>query len=133
MQSLLNRFIKNPHQLFLADGLGAFLTASFMFLLLAPFEAFFGMPSCIVYLLGGIAIAFFIFSLSCYFLKPQNSKFLLQLIAVANLLYSITTISICVIYYPKLTIWGLFYFSLELLVIGWVICIEMLVIRKIKF
>jgi predicted membrane-bound spermidine synthase len=133
MQSLINTFKQNPQKLFLADGLGAVLTALLLAFVLAPFENIFGMPSNIIYILAAVACVLIIYSFSCYFIKPKNPKPYIQIVALANFLYCITTIILSLNYYNHLTIWGSLYFGGELLVLALIIYIEIQVSSSIVY
>jgi hypothetical protein len=103
MKLLINTFKENPQKLFLLDGLGAVLTATLLVFVLASNENFFGMPSHIVYMLAAFACVLIIFSFSCYFIKPKNPKPYIQLVALCNFMYCVTTIILSLNYYHQLT------------------------------
>src|SRR5688572_29270336 len=100
----------SPKRLFLIDGLGALATASLLSFFLARLEHIFGMPQTISYFLSSVAAIYSIYSLCCYFLIRQDRKPFLQIIATANILYSIATIILMQYYYSRLTWLGLTYF-----------------------
>lgn len=130
LQSLVNQLIANPRQLFLIDGLGALLTAFFLAVILAKFEAHFGMPRNVLYPLAIVACIFAIYSMSCYFFLPVHWRPYLKVIALANLTYCCLTLALVIFHYQSLMVLGLLYFLLELVVVGALIYIELRVAAK---
>lgn len=124
---LIHGFKKNPKKLFLADGVGAMLTAFLIIALLVPFNEWFKMPLKALYILATMATAFGIYSVCCYLLVGNNWKPYLLLIAFANLLYCFATIALVVYYYQTLTILAVIYFFSELMIMGCLLTIELMV------
>ena len=114
---MFNNLQNNPKQIFLIDAIGAFLSALFLIAILGTFQAFFGMPMKIIYILSLLAVCFSIYSISCYFFIPNNWKPFLKDIIIANSCYCLLTIGMVVYFYQDLTALGVVYFLLELLVI----------------
>jgi len=123
-QPILDKITSNPKKLFLIDGIGGVLTAFFLGVVLPRFEDSFGMPITILYYLSSIACVYAIYSISCYILLGNNWRPYLKGVAIANLLYCCTTIVLVFYFYQKLTMLGLIYFVLELMVIISLIIIE---------
>lgn len=117
MPTLLEKRIANPKQLFFVDGLGAWLTAFLLSVVLSNFESTFGMPLHILIVLALIAGFFAFYSFGCYFFLKHKWKPYLLAIAVANLLYCALTLGLVIRHYEELTFWGLGYFIVELLVL----------------
>lgn len=113
-----------PKIVFLIDGLGAFLTALFLNIILKTFNEYFGMPLKTLTLLSIIALIFAIYSLSCFVFSDNNLQRLLRPIIVANLTYCILTIGFVINFYSKLTTVGVSYFVGEILIISGLIYIE---------
>ena len=130
-QLILDKMTANPNKLFLADGLGAFITAFSLGITLASFEAYFGMPVKTLYFLSSIACIYTIYSICCYFLLAGNWQPYLWGIAVANLMYCCLTTGMVLYFYPKLTVLGLAYFLLEILVVSALIIIELRVFSQL--
>jgi len=116
MKNLLNAMF-SPDRVFLADGLGAALTATMLGVVLPAFVAFFGMPTTVLYPLAGVAACYTIYSLSCHFLKPQRWQLFLRGIASLNLIYCFASLALMVIFWDSLTAWGVAYFASEKLII----------------
>ena len=109
--------ITEPKKLFLADGLGAIVSAFFLGVILAKYEPSFGMPKTVLYFLASIACLFAVYSLGCLFLVTKNFQPYLKGIALANLSYCCITIALVLYFSQKLTILGWTYFILELIVL----------------
>lgn len=115
----------NPRNLFLADSLGALLSAILLGLVLARFESIFGMPQKVLYVLSSIAFVFCIYSFLCFLLLKENWRPFLKIIGIANLLYCFLTLGLVIYLYQELTVLGITYFALELIVILVLISIEL--------
>jgi thiol:disulfide interchange protein len=72
IQQLITQLSAHPKRLFLIDGLGAFLTAFMLGVVLANFESSFGMPLKTLYFLSFLAGLFCLYSFFCYFLYPLS-------------------------------------------------------------
>lgn len=106
-----------PKKLFLLDSIGAFLSAVLLGVVLVRFENIFGMPRKVLYSLSTVAFIFSIYSCLCYLFIKANWQAYLKVIAVANLLYCVLTLSLLVNRYPELTKLGMIYFVLEICII----------------
>jgi hypothetical protein len=115
---------KTPEKVFLIDGLGGLLAAFLLSVILARFEEYFGMPSCIDYVLALIACFYAVYSFTCYFFIKSNVKAYLKFIAIANLLYCCLTLILVFYFSDSLTTLGFTYFILEILVIIVLVFIE---------
>ena len=117
MQRFFNKLALNPKRLFLIDSLGAFFTALLLFAILRTFNEYFGMPKTTLDFLSIIALAFSVYSFCCFFLVNKNWHPFLRAIIIANLLYSCLTLGLVIYNYPRLTILGVTYFLLEIVVV----------------
>lgn len=115
----------NSYQIFLLDGIGAGITFIFI-LFISKFETFFGVAQKISLQLAFIAFLFMIYSFSCYLLKPKNWKKCLNLIMIGNFFYSILTFLMIFFIYKQITLFGIFYFGGEILVIWILVYFEFL-------
>jgi len=127
---MIDKLTSNPKQLFLIDGFGALLTAFFLVVILAGFEDRFGMPRSVLYGLSLAVSIYAIYSFSCYFFLRSKWRPYLKAIAMANLLYCLITIALVFCFYQSLTILGLIYFFLEVIVICGLVIIEWRVAEK---
>lgn len=114
----------NPYKLFLIDGLGAFLTAFMLGVVLYKYNYIVGIPKNILQLLAIIPISYAIYSISCSFLKIENWRPYLKRIAVANILYCLITFSLIIFLFQKLTLLGILYFIGEIIIIMSLVYIE---------
>lgn len=124
VRKTINQLARKPRKLFLIDGLGAILTVFFLFVVLRNFNKYFGMPKNILTYLSITGTLFFIYSIICFFfLKKHWTPFIIA-IGIANILYSILTIGLLIIYSPMLTIIGITYFLIEIAIICGLVYIE---------
>ncbi len=124
MQTIINKLLRNPYQLFLLDGLGAMLSATLLLLVVAPLEAYFGMPSTIAVILGIIACLLVICSMSCFLLKPRQWTLWMRIVAAGNLLYACTTAILLFLYAHQLTLLGFLYFVGEIIILCVLVVLE---------
>jgi hypothetical protein len=129
IQSMLKALAVDVKRIFLIDCLGALLTAFMLGVILPAFEDYFGMPRTILYGLSAVAFIFAIYSGCCYYFSQYN-KALLRIIAFANLFYSCVSLALVIFMRERLTTLGLLYFSLELIIVGILITIELQVARS---
>ena len=113
---IIDKLTHKPNKLFLIDGLGAFLTAFFLGVILVRLETAFGMPRRTLYFLSAVAGIYTVYSFGCYFFVLSNWRPFLKAITIANMIYCFLTIVLVIYFYQGLTIWGLIYFSLEITV-----------------
>ncbi|MBR9921707.1 MAG: hypothetical protein GYB31_12785 [Bacteroidetes bacterium] len=114
---------KLSNNIFLADSIGALLTASLLNFLIAPYETFFGMPQGMVYILAAIALLFGLYSLICH-LRKASFKPWLQIIAILNLIYVLFTGSLLFMHAKTLSTYGYLYFGIEILIILYLVSYE---------
>lgn len=125
IQQLITQLSAQPKRLFLIDGLGAFLTAFLLSVVLANFESSFGMPQKTLYFLSFLAGIFCLYSFCCYFFVASNWRPFLKVIAVANTLYCGLTLGLVFYYYQSLTLLGIVYFLGEIGVIVGLVVVEL--------
>ena len=121
----MNQLTLNPKRLFLLDGLGALLTAFLLGIVLTAFNEHFGMPPNTLNILALIALGFAVYSICCFFFIGQNWRLFLKIIATANLLYCGLTTALVIYFYPQLTVFGVVYFLLEIVVVCGLVYIEL--------
>ncbi|MFK7904912.1 MAG: hypothetical protein AB8B69_07300 [Chitinophagales bacterium] len=115
----------SPKNLFLIDGLGALLSAFLLGVVLVHFESIFRMPQQVLYVLSAIPCLFAIYSWTCYFRTPNNWQPYLKAIAIANTLYCCLTSVLVIYYYSTLSMLGVLYFVLEILVVMTLVIVEL--------
>ncbi|RYU97101.1 hypothetical protein [Emticicia agri] len=106
-----------PKKIFLIDSVGGFLTTLILATILANFEAYFAMPRHIVYVLAAIGLVYMCYSFACYFFITNHYRLFLKLIVFANIFYSCLTLGLVCYFYGNLTVLGISYFLLEIVVI----------------
>lgn len=125
MKIIIDQFKLKPKILFLIDGLGALLTAFFLFVILRTFNEYFGMPQTTLTYLSLIAVIFCLYSITCFFLLSDNWKPFLRVISIANLLYCILTLGLVIYNYQSVTLLGITYFLAEIIVICGLVFVEL--------
>ncbi|MCU0432546.1 MAG: hypothetical protein MUC87_03705 [Bacteroidia bacterium] len=114
----------NPKKLFLADSVGALVTALLTGVLLAQFESFFGVPAQTLYLLAIAPVLYAVYSFVCYLRFPASWRLLMRIIASANLLYVIVVNVWMLFFQPGITGWGMLYFVLEFFTVSAIAALE---------
>ncbi len=110
-------FKLNPKTLLVIDGLGALLSAFSLGVVLTKYELIFGMPRKTLYLLTTFPCLFAIYDFVSIKINAGNLKRTLRTIAFANLAYCCLSIFLIYQHYAQLTIWGLAYFLIEIIVL----------------
>lgn len=131
-QSIIDTLTTNPKKLFLIDGVGAFITTFSLGVTLTSFESYFGMPLKILYILSVIAGIYAVYSFCCHFFLTMDWQPYLWTIAVANFVYCCLTAGLLFYFYQRLTVLGVAYFLLEILIIGGLVTIELKVQKNLK-
>jgi hypothetical protein len=107
-----------PRKLFLVDGIGALVTAISTGFLLPWCMPSVGVPLSVLKALAGVALLFPTFSLlSFYFFNLRWAKYL-AMVAVANMVYCLVTLSVLFYFRESATAWALVYFLAEALVVA---------------
>jgi hypothetical protein len=88
------------------------------------FSDFFGINPSTLQLLTILPIVFCNYSACCYLLIIRGYKPFILIIAIANFLYCLITMVLIFTHYSELTILGLSYFILELMIIGIIVYLE---------
>jgi hypothetical protein len=109
-----NTFSKHPKKLFLLDAFGALLSSFLIGIVLVQYESYFGIPVTTLYLLATLPLFFALFDFYCYFNHSINLKRLLQLIAIANLMYCLLSLSFIFIHRDSITNLAWIYLTLEI-------------------
>lgn len=130
IQLIITKLISKPKNIFILDSIGAFLTAFLLGFILIRFQNAFGMPQKTLYFLSALALAFALYSLCCYYFISSKWNNFLSVIVVANILYCCLTTGLIFYHFQTLTILGLTYFILEIIIIVSLIFIEM---KGLKF
>lgn len=125
-------FVRSPRKLFLLDSIGALATALSLFVVRWAFHAHFGIPPNILQVLAAIALAYSLYSASCYLFLKKNPAPFIRIIAMANLLYVALIIGILFIHHAALSPIGLAYFIVEAAIISGLAMLEFKVANKLS-
>ncbi len=120
----------SPKQMFLIDGIGAVLTALCLGVVLPLFHEHIGLPKEVLIAMGGAGVFYGIYSFSCFFFIRSRYVAGLKLLILANLLYCVASAAVVTFYVEQMTLLGLGYFALEVLVILGVVFLEMNVLKN---
>jgi hypothetical protein len=115
---LIAKLSANPKLLFLVDSFGAVLTAICLGVVLPIFHELIGLPEPTLYLLAILACFYGSFSVFSYFFLSRQIKLCLRIIGAANLFYCCLVISLIIFLFKSVTIPGLIYFSIEVVIIA---------------
>jgi len=122
--TIISYFVKNPKIIFLFDSIGAFISAICLLIISRFYSNYIGINPSTLQLLTILPIIFCIYSACCYLLIKRRYKPFILIIAIANFLYCLITLVLMFTLYSELTILGLSYFVLELMIIALIISIE---------
>lgn len=122
--TIISYFVKNPKIIFLFDSIGAFISAICLLIISRFYSNYIGINPSTLQLLTILPIIFCIYSACCYLLIKRSYKPFILIIAIANFLYCLITLVLMFTLYSELTILGLSYFVLELMIIALIISIE---------
>ncbi|MGC4233772.1 MAG: hypothetical protein QM594_12415 [Niabella sp.] len=129
----INYLVSKPKMLFLIDSLGAMLTAFLLFAVLRNFNEYFGMPVVILTYLSVIAMLFCVYSATCFFFLKKDWPLFIRAIGYANLLYCILTAGLLMRHYSILTVPGITYFVVEIVVVCLLVYIEFKVATALTY
>jgi hypothetical protein len=129
-RSIIDKLSSDTKKIFLIDGLGALLTAFFLFVIPLVFSNVLGMPETVTRCLSMVACIYTAYSFCCYFFVRIHWRPYLKAIAIANMAYCGLTIALVINYRQSLTVFGLIYFLLEIMVMSCLILTELMVIYK---
>ncbi len=115
----------HPKKLFLIDGLGAMLSAFMLGIVLVRLEHIFGIPRQVLFLLASLPCIFVIYDFYCYQKAEANFGLLLQIIAIANLLYACLSIGLAFYHHEAITFLGWLYIIIEIIIIAILSIIEL--------
>lgn len=122
----LRKLLHPPYRLFVIDGSGALLSAFLLGIVLVRWEAVFGIPARVLYLLAAFPLLFAAYDGWCFWRARHHPAPYLRGIAVANLLYCVLSLGLAAAHYSSITAWGWAYLLGE---IGIVITLATLELR----
>ena len=131
MNQLFQFFTNKPKQLFLLDALGAFITATFIGVVMRSHFDIFGLAAQEAFVMSFIAYSFFCFSGICYlFVRNKQYQYIL-IIASANLLYTLLSFFIFLNHFKDLTPFGIVYLISEIVTIMLLVTLEFSVAKNL--
>lgn len=102
---------------FLLDAFGALYSALFLGVTIVTYNSFFGIPESLILTLSFVALMLFVYDAICFLFINEKWKSMLKFLGYLNITYSIVSLSVVFYYFSELTILGLIYFSMEIVVI----------------
>jgi hypothetical protein len=124
MSLLADRLRQQPRLVLLVDGIGAIASASFLGVILPALEGWIGMPRRVLLILALIALAYGAGSIAWYYLQHSQWRRWLRAIILLNLAYCGLTAALVVWFWSRLTVAGVAYFLIEIIVIGALVALE---------
>jgi hypothetical protein len=117
IKKLIAHFSKKHKSLFLVDSIGAFVTATLLFVVALDNNSYFGIPEKELTYLSALAAIFCTYSALCFIFLKGSTKIFFRLIGWSNLFYCVFTIGIMIKHHTSLRVFGIGYFLIEILVI----------------
>ncbi len=105
-----------PARIFLLDGAGALLTCV-LTIILAQYEAVFGIPSLTLYRLSGIALLMSVYSVLCSRFAKAKWPGWMRGIGSLNIAYAILSFYWCFHVNANISFWGKAYLMSEMLIL----------------
>jgi len=103
--------------LFLIDGFGAMVSAFMLGFVLMNNQPLIGMPVEVLQILASIPCLFAMFSFAGRFIIKGRVEPYLKWIAIANFMYCLTTAGLVLLFFAELTILGICYFVVEIIIV----------------
>ena len=114
----------NPKNLIGLDAIGALVSCLFIGGLMIPFQSYIGIPLSLLTSLALLAALFCLHSSLAYFRYPQSYKMHLRVMALGNLLYTLFTIGILILFHHQISLIGRIYFLIELSILCILVILE---------
>lgn len=132
LESMINRFLLRPRNLFLLDGLGALLSAFLLGVVLVRLENLFGIPRTSLYFLAALPCLFALYDGYCY--QKRNINFIASLkgIALLNITYCFISVGFLFYHYQQVTPLGWVYILSEVGIILALVWLELRTASQLK-
>jgi len=127
INKLISQIKQDPNKIFVFDGMGAIISALFLFTL-TFFVNYFGIPKETLYLLASLPIFFALINLLGFYSKENHQRLLLKLIIFFNILYCLISIFFVWLHHDVITILGYIYVIIEILIIAIVVYVEFIIL-----
>ena len=113
--------------LFLIDGFGAMVSAFMLGFVLMNNQPLIGMPVEVLQILASIPCVFAMYSFAGRFIIKGRVEPYLKWIAIANLMYCLTTAGLVLLFLSEMTALGIAYFIVEIIVVVYLSRAELIV------
>lgn len=120
-----------PKKLFLIDALGALVSAFMLGVVLVHFEAFFGVPTRVLYFLAALPCGFALLDMLFYKASAAMNRRGLIIIGVINIAYCILLLALAYTHIASITSWGWIYIVGEVLIVLLIAFYELKVARTL--
>lgn len=104
-------------KILLLDAIGALVSAISLGVIIPAFNSHFNFPIDVLYILGGVAAVFSIYSFFSYLFAREKWRKSLGIIAIANLSYCILTAALVVKFLDVISLLAIAYFVGEILLV----------------
>lgn len=129
MSMLFNLRSLTLKQIFLIDGIGALLSA-ILLCVVYYYTPVFGVPDTMFQLLIPFPVLFACYSFICSLSTSRKLKTLLSVIIICNVLYAAYSLLLVYLNADQVSLAGIVYFTLEILVILTLVSLEINFIKK---
>ena len=124
LRNLQNLRTETHHRIFLLDGAGAILSAFLTGVVLVRWEAYFGIPPSVLYILAGLALGLAAFDAWAYARPVPGSARPLRTIALLNVGYCVLSLILASVHGDSLLPPAYVYLGLEYLIVGILAIVE---------
>lgn len=121
----------NERNIFLLDGVGAVVSASFTGLVLPRYSLFLGINVSLLQSLALLPAVYALYSLSCYFVVKKTKPWMLLAIMGANFLYCLISLGL-ILFRERITWRAQSLLGFEIAIILLIIFLEFRIYKKIK-
>lgn len=116
---------------FIIDAIGAALSAIMLGLMLPYYQRFLAIPNGILEILVLPPVLFLLFDLVVLFLKPNQLKPYLFVVALFNAAYVLLSLILLGLHAADIQLFAFLYFAGELLIVGWMAYQEMTCAKRL--
>ncbi len=117
--------LTKPKNLFLLDGVGAFVSIIMLGGVLVALQSYVGIPKSALYILAAIPIFFLLFDVYSYMSKSAYDNRNLKVIATLNSLYCICSLGMTFYHRATVTMLGWLYILSEIFVLVYIVYLEL--------
>jgi hypothetical protein len=129
---MINQFKMNPRRVFLFDGIGAFISALMLGVVLVRFSEIIGLDVSTLILLASFPCIFALYDFLCYFFVNKSYSRFIIIIAISNLLYCVLSIGLAFYHVETITLIGWTYIIIEVIIVLVISIMEYQISKSIK-